>query len=375
MGDLTNRYPVKLIHGGDIYSAQEQLKVMGNTSKILDFSANINPLGIPAGVKQAIIKSVDNYDAYPDPLCRELIINLANFEKVPGQWLLCGNGAADIIYRLVYAKKPKNAMVLAPTFAEYEEALNAISCQISHFELKAENEFRIDERLLDALQPENNLDMLFICNPNNPTGQLIPKEMIFQIIQRCKELDIICVIDECFNDFLEEPGRYSAKEYLAKYDNLLILKAFTKIYALAGIRLGYCMSSNAKLLKDINEAGQPWSVSIVAQIAGIQAMQEQEYIIKTKELIREERAYLISSLESLGVDVIASAANYIFIRWPFKTKYPLHEILFAQGILIRNCDNYYGLSPGYYRIGIKKHDDNVVLITALSRVETEKEVL
>jgi threonine-phosphate decarboxylase len=140
---------------------------------------------------------------------------------------------------------------------------------------------------------------------------------------------------------------------------------------MAGIRLGHCMSSNEKLLKGLVKAGQPWSVSIVAQIAGIQAMQEKEYLMRTKELICEERKYLIRSLESLGIYVIASAANYIFIRWPFNTKNPLHEMLFAQGILIRNCDNYYGLSQGYYRVCIREHEDNMVLIDALSRAEKQ----
>jgi len=370
MADLVNNgHRVKLIHGGDIYSAQEQLSYMENPPEILDFSANINPLGIPEGVRQAIIKSVDKYNAYPDPLCRELIFNLSNFEKVPGPWLLCGNGAADIIYRLVYAKKPNKAMVLAPTFAEYEEALKTVSCQTLHYELKAEKGFQLEETFVQAIQAD--IDMLFICNPNNPTGQLVPKEMILRIVQRCRALDILCVVDECFNGFLDDPEKYTAKEYLEEFENLFIIKAFTKIYALAGLRLGYCISSNEELLKDLIKAGQPWCVSIVAQIAGIQAMKEKEYLIRTKKLICEERKYLIHSLDSLGISVIASAANYIFVRWPFNTNKPLHEMLFAQGILIRNCDNYYGLSLGYYRICIKKHEDNVALIDALSRVEKQ----
>ncbi len=368
---ITARPRIRLLHGGDIYSAREELSLRENPPDILDFSANINPLGLPAGVKEAITRSVDTYSAYPDPLCRELIANLANYEKVPAPWLHCGNGAADIIFRLVYAQKPQKAMVLAPTFAEYEEALNAGSCQITHYGLKAKQAFQVDENFLDALQSEPNLDMLFLCNPNNPTGQLIPQELILKILERCQTWGILCVIDECFNDFLEEPEKFTAKQYLERFDHLFILKAFTKIYAMAGLRLGYCISSNEKLLKSLVKAGQPWSVSIVAQTAGIQAMQEKEYIIRTKELIRAERKYLIHSLESLGIEVIASTVNYIFIRWPFKTRNPLHEMLFSKGILIRNCDNYHGLSRGYYRICIKEHAENMVLIDALSRVEKQ----
>ncbi|HVI40748.1 MAG TPA: aminotransferase class I/II-fold pyridoxal phosphate-dependent enzyme, partial [Anaerovoracaceae bacterium] len=266
----------KLIHGGDIYSAKEQLNKLVNPPAILDFSANINPLGLPEGVKQALIDSVTSFDVYPDPLCRELISGLSNYEGVPGEWILCGNGAADLIYRTVYAVKPKKAMVLAPTFAEYEEALNAVSCHVIHYELHERNGYQVEEGLLDEL--EEDLDMLFLCNPNNPTGQLMTKEFLLKIIRRCKALGILLFLDECFNEFLEEPQEYSAKEFLKVFDNLIILKAFTKIYAMAGIRLGHCISANGELLKKISEAGQPWSVSSPAQIAGIKAMEEREYL-------------------------------------------------------------------------------------------------
>ena len=356
----------KLVHGGDIYSAKEALRARGNPSEILDFSANLNPLGLPEGLKKAIVGAIDNFDAYPDPLCRNLIAGLSAYEKVPAEWLLCGNGAADLIFRTAYSQKPKRAMVLAPTFAEYEEALIAVSCQVVRYELKEANDYRLDKGLLEALT--DDLDMLFLCNPNNPTGQLVEKEFLLVVLQRCKELGILLFLDECFNEFLEEPEAYSMKEHVKEFDNLIILKAFTKIYAMAGIRLGHCITSNKKLLKGIRGAGQPWSVSIPAQVAGIQAMEETEYLIQTKKLIRQEREYLIPSLEKLGIKVIASNANYIFIKDSGLAKSPLHEMLFEKGILIRNCENYHGLSPGHYRICIKRHEENLKLIETLREI-------
>ncbi len=359
----------KLIHGGDIYSAKEQLGKRKNPPMILDFSANINPFGLPDGVKQAIRNSVDSFDVYPDPLCRELISRLSKHEGVPSEWILCGNGAADLIYRTVYGVKPRKAMVLAPTFAEYTEALSAASCQVVHYELYEKDGFQVGEGLLDSL--DQGLDMLFICNPNNPTGQLVTKEFLLKLVRRCKTLDILLFVDECFNEFLDEPQDYTTKEFLKAFDNLIILKAFTKIYAMAGIRLGHCISSNTVLLKKIREAGQPWSVSAPAQIAGIYGMEERDYLTKTKKLIREERAYLIPSLKETGITVIASNANYIFIKDSRSTAKPLHELLFEKGILIRNCDNYYGLGPGYYRICIRKHEENMKLIEALREMKTD----
>jgi len=353
----------KLIHGGDIYSARERLRKNGNSPEILDFSANINPLGLPEGVRQAIRDSADTFDIYPDPLCRELVSGLSRHEGAPAEWILCGNGAADVIYRTVYAVKPKKAMVLAPTFAEYEEALRAVSCRVVRYELRGENGFQTGEGLPDAL--DEDLDMLFLCNPNNPTGQLIHKDLLLEIVRRCKNLGILLFMDECFNEFLEDPEEYTAKEYVKAFDNLIILKAFTKIYAMAGIRLGYCISANTGLLGRIREAGQPWSVSTPAQIAGLRAMAEKEYLAETRKLIREEREYLVPQLRDLGITVIASNANYIFIKDSRGMDAPLHEMLFEKGILIRNCDNYIGLGPGYYRICIKKHEENVKLIEAI----------
>lgn len=359
---------ITLTHGGDIYSAREKLSLIDNPPKILDFSANINPLGLPEGVKQAIKNSIDHFSAYPDPLCRELISSLSGYEGVPKDWIFCGNGAADIIYRLVYTKKPKKALILAPTFAEYEEALNEVFCEVVLYELKEEKNFLIDESLLEVM--EKDLDMLFLCNPNNPTGQLIPKEIILKVLKRCKVLGIQLILDECFNEFLEEPEKYSSKEYVEEFDNLFILRAFTKIYAMAGIRLGHCISSDTKLLKEIMQAGQPWSVSTIAQIAGIQATEEKEYLIRAKQLIGEERKYLIRSFEDLGISVISSNANYIFIKNTLPKIKQLHEELFEKGILIRNCENYHGLGPGYYRICIKKHEENIELITALNEIKS-----
>jgi threonine-phosphate decarboxylase len=362
-----NTEPEKLIHGGDIYSAREQLSKLEKPPAILDFSANINPFGLPEGVKQAIRDAAESFDIYPDPLCRELVSGLSVHEGIPREWILCGNGAADVIYRTVYAVRPKKAMVLAPTFAEYEEALTAAGCRTVPYELRESDGFQAGNGLLEAL--DEGIDMLFLCNPNNPTGQLLEKDFLRRILQRCKELGILLFMDECFNEFLEDPQNYTTKEYLEAFDNLIILKAFTKIYAMAGLRLGYCISANTGLLKKVREAGQPWSVSAPAQIAGIRAMEEKAYLAKTKKLIREEREYLVQKLTELRIRVIASNANYIFVKDDGNRSGPLHEMLFEKGIMIRNCDNYRGLCPGYYRICIRKHEENIVLVGALKMIK------
>jgi threonine-phosphate decarboxylase len=211
--------------------------------------------------------------------------------------------------------------------------------------------------------------MLFLCNPNNPTGQLVRKDFLLKVVRRCKSLGILLFVDECFNEFLEDSGGYTVKEFLKVFDNLMILKAFTKIYAMAGIRLGHCITANTGLLRRIREAGQPWSVSAPAQTAGIRAMEEKRYLDETKKLIKKERDYLVPRLRELGIDVIAANVNYIFVKDSCTAARPLHEQLFDRGILIRNCDNYNGLGQGYYRICVKNHEGNKKLVDALKEIK------
>lgn len=348
----------KLVHGGDIYSARERI-----SGEIIDFSANINPLGLPQTVKQALMESMDSFSCYPDPLCRDLIQEIAKHEQIPAESILCGNGAADLIFRISWAMKPRRALIAVPTFAEYEQALSAVGCQIDYFELSAEHDFCLQEDFLEQIHPKT--DLVFLCNPNNPTGQLIDPKLLERILVRCTACGALLIVDECFRDFLDDPMGNSMKDWISSFPNLLILRAFTKHFAMAGLRLGYCLCSHPVLMERMRECGQPWSVSIPAQVAGIAALQDREYLEKSKVLISQERTYLRDSLTELGIPVIGSHANYLFFRIPDSSELPAQ--LEKDGILIRSCDNYRGLDKGYYRIAVKNHEQNQKLIDALTR--------
>lgn len=350
---------VKLVHGGDIYSAKERIE-----GEIIDFSANINPLGLPQSVKDALADSLDACVHYPDPICRELVNQLAKYEQIQQEHILCGNGAADLIFRAVWAMRPRLALITVPTFSEYEQALTACGCKIDYFELKAENGFQLTGELLEHIQPQT--DMVFICNPNNPTGQLVDQKLLERILARCASCGALLVVDECFRDFLDEPMQNSMNGWVESFPNLMILRAFTKHYAMAGLRLGYCLCSNPPLLERMVQCGQPWSVSVPAQIAGVAALQDRDYLERSRELIAQERAYLKESFARLQIPVIGSQANYIFFHLP---EFPdLQQELEKSGILIRSCDNYRGLEKGYYRIAVRTHAENERLVAALEVV-------
>ena len=323
-------------HGADIYTTAIELDI--NENSIIDFSSNINPYGLSEGVKSAIIDSLQYADRYPDVNCRALAEAISVYENVQKDHIFCSNGAEESIFRIVNFLKPKNAVVIAPTFSEYEHALEAVKCNIKYHYLKEENDFILDDSILDDITKKTNI--LFICNPNNPTGQLTDKKTIERILAHCEKTDTVVVIDECFMDFVCDNEEYSAKNLLGIYSNLVIIKAFTKIFAMAGIRLGYCMSSNIKIMDGVREIGPTWNISTIAHAAGIAAVEDTEYLNESLQYIDEQRKYLLDKLDILGLKTYSPNANYIFFKC-MKDIDLKHELL-QYGILIRSCSNYEG---------------------------------
>ena len=345
-------------HGGDIYTYQ-----IGNEKReVIDFSANINPLGLCEGVKNALYESMSMVHNYPDPNQRKLKEAIAENENINKEWIVCGNGAADIIFRLVYAKKPGKSLVLAPTFSEYEEALKTVGCEVVYYQLKEKDKFEVQVDILEMI--DSTLDMVWVCNPNNPTGKTIDINILTKILTNCEKNDVLLVVDECFNDFIYNSQKYTLKNKLHS-PNLFILKAFTKIYAVPGIRLGYGMASSS-IIKSIEKVGQTWSVSSIAQHVGVEAVKEKEYVQKTIEVIQKQRIYLTEELRNIGFKVYSSRTNYILFKNPYKID--LKKELESYNILIRSCGNYRGLDQTYYRIAIRLYKENQKLIYALKKI-------
>ncbi len=345
---------MKHLHGGDVYRYKD----------CIDFSSNCNPLGPPKGVVRAAAESAARMAAYPDVRCQELREALAEYEGVSQQMLYFGNGAAEVIFSLCLAVKPKKALVPAPTFAEYQQALSSVGCEVSYFYLKEENGFQVDAGFVDAVRRERP-QVVFLCNPNNPTGVLTPRDLLGEILAVCEETDSLLVLDECFNDFIEDRGAYTMKDYLEGHPSLFLLKAFTKRYAMAGIRLGYGLSADQGLLDRMEQVTQPWNVSTIAQAAGTAALKEEDYVEQGRRLVWEEREYLRQEMESLGYQLYDSRANYLF----FYSQIPLWETCRNQGILIRDCSNYPGLGQGYYRVAVRTHEENEKLVQVLKNIK------
>ncbi len=337
-------------HGGDVYKNRVTL----------DFSANVNPFGTPEPVKAAIRAAAEDVSRYPDPYCLRLREALAAQIGVLPDEILCGNGAAELIFSFVQALRPKTALLPVPSFAEYETALRTAGVEPAFYPLLRENGFALTEEILNAITEQT--DVLMLCSPNNPTGRSIDPKLLLKVLDRCRKTGTRLFLDECFIDLTDEDKAFSLIPFLSENDPVLILRAFTKTYGMAGVRLGYAISKNHDLLLKMSETVQPWNVSTVAQRAGLAALDCPDWAQKARDLFAQEKPYLIRELKALGVSVLPGDANFLLL-----SGVPgLYERLLEQGILVRDCSNYRGLEPGDVRIAVRSHTENAALIAAIS---------
>lgn len=355
-------------HGGEFFFRA------GEDGK--DFSVSTNPLGLPEGVKNAIRNSVSELERYPEqnPIgLREKISSVYNElflrerSRISCQNVILGNGASELISLAVAAVQPKSALIVAPTFSGYERALTAFGCDVGHHFLKEDNDFELDESIFASIEKcgDNAVrafpDMIFLCTPNNPTGRMINPGLLKKIIGYCEENGIFVFVDECFIAFTERM-KESAAVFVRESPYLMVLNAFTKIYAMAGIRLGFLLSSNDALLERMNELRPEWNISSLAQIAGSAALEEKEYIEETRRVIKKERDYLSKELDSLGFKVCPSDANFILFSAECERTAGLLQ---GEEFFLRKCGDFIGLSRNFFRVAVGKHEENQRLVRKL----------
>lgn len=334
----------------------------------MDFSVNGNPLGMPEAAEQALREAIQHVGEYPDITANALTEAVSRMlsgecgRAIPGEYLLFGNGASELFLAIVHALKPRNIVIPVPSFYGYGYAAEAADSHIKYVYLSEETGFCPGKELLQALTPDT--DLLLLANPNNPTGQLMNREYLYQLLEHCRQRGIIVVLDECFIEFCET-DREQSKSLLGKmrqYDNLVLVRAFTKSFAMPGVRLGYLVCGNAELREKISRQLPEWNLSVFAQRAGIAcAEQSEKYLQDTVEYVKNEREYLQEGLEKRGIRVVSGEADFLLLH----TTQPIYDRLLQKGILIRNCENFRGLGAGYYRIAVKTHAENEILLQEL----------
>lgn len=340
-----------VIHGGDIYR---------NCIK-LDFSVNVNPLGTPEAVKLALHAAALLCDRYPDPSVEALKKAVAAMQEVPEEFLLFGNGASELFMAIMHGIKPKKTVVPVPSFYGYEHAAEAAGGEVIYYGMRREDGFSLTQDFYSVLTED--VELLFLANPNNPTGKLMHKEEIIRILEYCRDRGIYVALDECFIEF--GGSRHSMMSRIGQFEHLILVRAFTKLFAIPGVRLGYLTCSDGGLLRRIERQLPEWNISLFAQEAGLVCAGQTDFVRKAAGYIRKEREFLAKGLAEKGYTVFPSSANFLLIHREENRSGALYDKLLAKGILVRDCGNFRGLGDGYYRIAVKKREENEVLLNEL----------
>lgn len=345
------------MHGGDIY----------NNRVDLDFSVNLNPYTneeIRNSLEKAFKAGLEAGGRYPDIDQTILRKALSEYEGVDSECVFAGSGASQLLPATVAAIGPMCALFIEPSFSGYRHALGAISCEIRQHFLREEDGFVLTDGVLK--QMTDDVDVLFLTDPNNPTGRNIDEDLLGRILDKASEKHISVVLDESFFTISEGYDHGRSARFVAKYDNLFIIRSFTKSFALPGIRMGYVLSS-PEGIRRIRRHLPEWNLSslseaVMEECAGISM--DDRFYEGSGELIGKEREYLVGMLSKLDFTVFDSDTVFLLV----KGKEGLYEKLLENGILIRKCDDFEGLDAHFYRIAVKDHKDNVHLIDTMKRI-------
>ena len=350
---------MKDLHGGNIYKFQREGK-----SSILDYSSNINPLGVPQKFIDIAKENFDKLTNYPDPYYIELREKIGEHNSVTKENIIVGNGATEILFLYMRAVKPKKVLVLAPCFAEYERALKSVGAQIEYFELKEKNNFYPDIQTLKKKLEGQHYDLFLFCNPNNPTGQLIKFDDVKDLVAICKKQDMKIFIDEAFIEFVENWKEKTAA--LLKNKDVFIMRAFTKFFAIPGLRLGYGISFDEELMNKLQAEKEPWSVNAFANLAGLVMLDDKDYIKKSEKWVAEEKKFLYKELsKNKNLKVYKSECNFLLIKLLTTTSQEIQTKLLEKNILVRDASNFQFLDESYIRVAVKDREKNLKLIESL----------
>lgn len=336
---------------------------------IIDFSVNINPLGPPKGLSDIIAKNAGLILHYPDPFSERLKRRLSAFHDIGSENIAIGNGSIELIYLVSRIFKIKKALIVTPTFSEYEYALRLNGSMPGFFNTHEQEHFVIDRAKITRSIPRAGI--LFLCNPNNPTGSLLHGDEMLHLVRLCKKRGTTLILDEAFIDFTEEARKKAVMSESVKNESLVILRSMTKFFAMPGLRLGYAIG-HKRIMERIAEFQYPWNVNGLAQLVGERVLANKDYMHRTRAFIAKERQYMLEGLNNIkGLKVYPPSANFILCRLRAASVRNSKELigrLLQDGIYIRDCGNFRGLDDTFFRIAVRKRSDNIRLITAFKKV-------
>ena len=345
-------------HGSDLEKIE---KIYGiKKEDIISFSANVNPLGISPLLREKIASQIDCITTYPDRDYVELRNNIAEYCKTEMENIVVGNGSTELISLFTQILKPKKAMILGPTYSEYEREISLVGGKTIYYPLKEENNFILDPKHFISKLSED-IDMLIICNPNNPTGTAINNHDMRHILDACKECSIFVMVDETYVEFASDIDSISSVSLVRTYGNIAILRGTSKFFAAPGLRLGYAICSNTDLMQHINQRKDPWTINSIAVVAGNLMFKDADYIQKTKNLIQTERDRLYDLFEkSTRFKPYKPEGNFMLLQILDEniTSQDLFDKCIKQGLMIRDCSTFPYLGDKYIRFCFMNTEDN-----------------
>jgi len=356
-------------HGGNLWELRRQRR--GSKNQILDFSVDINPLGFPAVVRAVILEHLDEIRYYPDPDACEFRDAIAAHHRVPVETILPGNGAAELISLLARVRQANKVLIIVPTFGEYEWAMNQVGATILPVHTTEASGFHLEMTQHDWPQLLDGVDLVFLCNPNNPTGVAIPKDAVLELARRCREAGAWLIVDEAFVEFVEQPDAMSVVSDASRQEHLIVLRSLTKLFAIPGLRLGYVVAS--PLIVERLRALQPaWPLNTFALAVGAEVLQQFDYVARSRRLVIERRDELTRLLGTLPhLRPLPSVTNFLLCKLMDAeiTSSALCDQLAGQGLLLRNCDSFTGLEPGrFIRVAVRTQEENLQLVSVLHKV-------
>lgn len=355
------------LHGGNIYKIARQYNL--KEEEIIDFSSNINPFGVSDRLKNAITKNLDAMIYYPDPNYKRLRSILADYHCISEDSIVPGNGATELIYLFSRTFKPATALVVAPTFSEYQRALQSVNCAINFFKLPEIEQFQLNIGKLE-IEIKKNHDLIIICNPNNPTSRFTELDKIEEICFYALKSGSWILLDESFIEMINNSRDNSALRLGKRYKNIFILRSMTKFFAIPGLRFGYAVCFNKNFNIKIMHSKEPWTVNVFAELAAEIMLPDAGYREKTLKLIHSEKKYLCNNLLKIPwLKIFKPDANYILIKiLSGFTSAGLQAGLLKDKILIRDASNFRYLNSKFVRLAVKNRADNRYLIDALKKM-------
>ena len=351
-------------HGGNIKQICNKYGL--NPDEIIDFSASINPLGCPEVVRKAVSEQFNDIRHYPDSECADLRKIIA--EKIPCNEsnVIIGNGSNELFYLIPRALKPEKGVLLQPTFGEFKDAFSNSNVEVIEV-INDDNDFPTINTNISRLKSTEDC-MVFLCNPNNPTGQLTLKEDIIELVNDNPKR--LIVIDEAFMDFVEDHEKYSVIKDAPLMDNLIVVRSLTKFYGFPGLRLGYLVA-NETIINKLMQYKEPWTVNTIAQVAGMAAINDETFAANTRQYVSGEKSFLYDGLAMIkGIQPFKPTVNFILVRIEDRgiTSSAIQNLLMKNNILIRNCSNFVGLDEKYFRVAVKTREENQKLLSALKLI-------